>query len=93
MVAGMDRYYQVAKCFRDEDLRADRQPEFTLTNDLHNFMPQYQVFQLAGAAQIQISVFQTQVVLRGNGILNLERGCFRFGKDTQFFCNQDGNAR
>jgi aspartyl-tRNA synthetase len=64
MMGGLDRYYQIARCFRDEDLRADRQPEFTQLDVETSFLPQKEIMAIIEA--MLRDLFQ--------GVLNVDLG-------------------
>jgi aspartyl-tRNA synthetase len=81
MVAGMERYYQIARCYRDEDFRADRQPEFTQLDIEMSFVDQGDVIELTEALITAIwrliGVEVTTPVLR----LSYAEAMNRFGTD------------
>ncbi len=81
MVAGYDRYYQIVKCFRDEDLRADRQPEFTQIDCETSFLGEEEI--RAIFQQMIKEVFQTQlnVDLGEFPIMAYQEAMARFGSD------------
>lgn len=82
MVGGVDRYYQIAKCFRDEDLRADRQPEFTQIDIEMSFITEEDVIELieeymVGLFEAVIGVALERPFVR----LSYKEAIERFGSD------------
>lgn len=82
MVAGFERYYQIARCFRDEDLRADRQPEFTQVDIETSFMSQDDIL-----AMIERMMARVMKIAKGIDIpipfprMSYDEAIARFGSD------------
>ena len=81
MVAGCDRYYQIAKCFRDEDLRADRQPEFTQIDVEASFVDEQDVMALAEQMISAVFAEHMDVDLGEFPRMTYAEAMHRFGSD------------
>jgi aspartyl-tRNA synthetase len=82
MVSGMDRYFQIAKCFRDEDLRADRQPEFTQLDLEASFIHEQDIFDII--EELFKSIFRQVLghdLKTPFSILSHKQAMLRFGSD------------
>ncbi|CAI0885177.1 aspartate--tRNA ligase [Serratia proteamaculans] len=81
MMSGFDRYYQVVKCFRDEDLRADRQPEFTQIDVETSFMTAEQVREVMEKLARELWLDVKKVDLGNFPIMTFEEAMRRYGSD------------
>jgi len=82
MVAGLERYYQIARCYRDEDFRADRQPEFTQLDIEMSFVNQDDVIELSEKLIIEIwKLIGAEVATTPIRRMSYAEGMNRFGTD------------
>ena len=81
MIAGYDRYYQIVKCFRDEDLRADRQPEFTQIDVETSFMTSDDVSAIMEEMMCKLFKHMLNVDLGPLPVMTWEEAMDRFGSD------------
>jgi len=83
MIAGYDKYYQIAKCFRDEDLRADRQPEFTQIDMEMAFMTQEEIMELVEGMIRKVFMDAVDVDLRAGAFnrMTYADAMDRYGSD------------
>ena len=81
MVAGFDRYYQITKCFRDEDLRADRQPEFTQIDIETSFMDEEEIRDIFEGMIKTIFKNTIKVDLGEFPVMTYQEAAHRYGSD------------
>lgn len=81
MVAGYDRYYQITKCFRDEDLRADRQPEFTQIDIETSFLTEEEIRELFQRMIKSVFLKVLGVDLGEFPVMTYQEAARRFGSD------------
>ncbi len=84
MVAGFERYFQIARCFRDEDLRGDRQPEFTQLDLEMSFVEQEDILQLTEEMYTRIveELTDKELLFKPFPRLSYQEAMDRFGKDN-----------
>ena len=81
MVAGFDRYYQITKCFRDEDLRADRQPEFTQIDLETSFLNENEIMDITEGMAKQVFKDALGVDLGNFPRMPYSEAMFKYGSD------------